>query len=165
MTQEGAKYKIASWNFDFLWNCPDKVQLREVFRVGLKTTQNFMNLKVFWWFRTMNAPLWTQGMHQDYGLTFPLEVLKRLYQVSENGAFVTPPTHSYFHPPKHRSHQKIESLKFLANKAKRSIDKSYRSVRFIRFDQLTEFCDSVDGVHYGHNVNTVLFSIYLNGLK
>ena len=37
-------------------------------------------------------------------------------------------------------------------------------IRLVRYDKLTEFVDSVDGVHYSHNVYRVLLSIFVNGL-
>lgn len=109
--------------------------------------------------------LWTQGMHQGYGFGFPFQGVLDLREVSKNGVFVTPPTPSYMHAPEHRKRQRPSDLKILAASMKAGIQRKVPDVRMIRFDQITEFVDAVDGVHYGYNVNRVLFSIYLNGLK
>jgi len=104
-------------------------------------------------------------MHQGYGYNFPFRGLLDLRKVSENGVFVTPPTPSYIHAPEHRRRQRPSDLKDMAVTIKEKIQRDATDVRMIRFDQITEFVDAVDGVHYGYNVNRVLFSIYLNGLK
>ena len=105
-------------------------------------------------------------MHQGYDHQFAVQGIQDLYNISQKGTFVTPPTPSYIHSPQHRVHQRASKLKTLAENVKKVIDENYKNkVRFVRFDQLTEFIDAVDGVHYGYNMNKALFSIYLNGMK
>ena len=109
--------------------------------------------------------LWTQGMHQNYDGRFALNMSQRLRKLSRHGAFVTPPMPSFGHPPEHRRRQRPSVLKQMAETVHAGIREEIPDVRFIRFDQLSEFVDSVDGIHYGYNINRVLLSIYLNDLK
>ena len=108
---------------------------------------------------------WTQGMHQGYKADFSFKGVLNLRKISKHGVYVTPPTPSYIHAPEHRIRQRPSDLKEMAGTIKEGIQINATDVRMIRFDQITEFVDAVDGVHYGYNVNRVLFSIYLNGLK
>ena len=108
---------------------------------------------------------WTQGMHQGYKADFSFKGVLTLRKISKHGVYVTPPTPSYIHAPEHRIRQRPSDLKEMAGTIKEGIQINATDVRMIRFDQITEFVDAVDGVHYGYNVNRVLFSIYLNGLK
>ena len=104
-------------------------------------------------------------MHQNYDYRLALKLSMKLREISSHGTFVTPPVPSFGHPTEHRLHQRPSKLKKMAELVDTGIRKEIPDVRFIRFDQLSEFVDSVDGVHYGYNINRVLLSIYLNDLK
>ena len=106
--------------------------------------------------------LWTQGMHQNYDYRLALKLSIKLREISSHGTFVTPPVPSFGHPSEHRLHQRPSKLKKMAELVDTGIRKEIPDVRFIRFDQLSEFVDSVDGFHYGYNINLVLLSVYSN---
>ena len=98
-------------------------------------------------------------LNGHYKSLFPLQATIDLYKLSKNGCYVTPPISSFVQSPEHRQRQRPVYLKKMAEEIREG---KPDGVRMIRLDELTEFVDSVDGVHYGFNVNRVLFSIYLN---
>lgn len=150
--------EICRETFDF-----DYYDVAGNFSIHWKTVWGKTNFSVYG-IQEEDYWIWTQGMHQNYEPSFAINGIKDLRVLSKRGTFITPPTPSFIHAPEHRLRQRPSKLKELAKQVGAEISSDMKEIRLIRYDELTEFVDAVDGVHYGYNVFRVLLSIYVNGL-
>ena len=108
----------------------------------------------------------SQGIHINYNLDEILQTIQLLdsndnFKNKAKATFISPPSLSFSRGLSGRNQHRLDEMN---RKMKDWIKATKPEIRFIDYSKLSMNLVSMDGYHYGPNLNKVLMSIYASGL-